>query len=114
MCRTPDLAPLSDEFMGDIYDEIEVNEIKMEGAPESSLDTTTPTTATESPTPLRRKKRRNSISDMFSPKTSDLTTEEQKQSFAELGQKMFDVQQRGIKGCPKKVQLGELTSLQGV
>ena len=28
------------------------------------------------------------------------------QSFAELGQKMFDVQQRGIKGCPKKVQLG--------
>ena len=32
--------------------------------------------------------------------------EEQKKGFEELGQKMYDCQQRGIKGAPKKVQVG--------
>eukprot|EP01052_Picozoa_sp_SAG31_P086605 SAG31_NODE_47301_length_251_cov_0.513158_1_plen_43_part_01 len=32
--------------------------------------------------------------------------EQQKATFAELGQKMYGVQQRGIKGAPKKIQLG--------
>ena len=31
--------------------------------------------------------------------------EEQKKGFEELGQKMYDCQQRGIKGAPKKVQV---------
>ena len=35
-----------------------------------------------------------------------LSVEEQKKGFEELGQKMYDCQQRGIKGAPKKVQVG--------
>ena len=65
--RTPDLAPLSEEFMSQLYDEIVVNEIKIEGGAEE-LE------AAASPQPPRSparpgleggRQRRRSLSDMF-------------------------------------------------
>ena len=113
--RTPDLAPLTDDFFSELYDEILVNEIKMEGAEDpvataaASAATVSPRSSTPKGTPKGgQRKRRGSLSDMFAPGADGkaLSVADQKQSFKELGQKMFDVQQRGIKGCPKKVQLG--------
>ena len=135
--------------MSQLYDEIVVNEIKIEGGAEE-LE------AASSPQPPRSparpgleggRQRRRSLSDMFdtAPVRSRasahgdgapvccsvfgpqplpcrllagleaavtrvsmqvLSVEEQKKGFEELGQKMYDCQQRGIKGAPKKVQVG--------
>ena len=50
--RTPDLAPLTDDFFSELYDEILVNEIKMEGA-EDPVATAAASAATVSPSVMR-------------------------------------------------------------
>ena len=100
--RTPDLAPLSEAFMSQLYDEIVVNEIKMD----STADDLVAAQAEEKKIQqLGGNGRRRSLSDMFDI-APVVTVEEQKKAFEDLGQKMYDVQQRGIKGAPKKVQIG--------
>ena len=72
--RTPDLAPLTDDFFSELYDEILVNEIKMEGAEDpvataaASAATVSPRSSTPKGTPKGgQRKRRGSLSDMFAP-----------------------------------------------
>jgi brefeldin A-inhibited guanine nucleotide-exchange protein len=85
--RTPDLANLDDAFMSGLYDEIIVNEIKMEGLEDPVAGAASPGAGDP-----KKRPRRRSISDMFSD-LPPAAAAEQKEAFAELGQKMFDVQQ---------------------
>lgn len=91
--------------MSGLYDEIVVNEIKLENEANDLV------AAQEQASPAKRpgldggRQRRRSLSDMFDV-VPVATIEEQKSAFESLGQKMYDAQQRGIKGAPKKVQVG--------
>jgi Sec7-like guanine-nucleotide exchange factor len=55
--RTPDLAPLTDEFFSGLYDEILVNEIKMEGAVDPVAAASSPKAADEKAESLGRTRR---------------------------------------------------------
>ena len=89
--------------------QIVVNEIKLEGM---EGPTVAAAPAGGGATPGSTRGRRRSISDMFSAPAAADPAVEQKATFAELGQKMYDVQQRGIKGAPKKIQVG-VTQVRG-
>lgn len=120
--------------MSGLYDEIVVNEIKIEnGAADLVNEQDKAASTPKRPGLEGGRQRRRSLSDMFDV-APIATIEEQKSAFEELGlftaslsalnhidpitslssdavvvrigQKMFDVQQRGVKGAPKKVQVG--------
>ena len=90
--------------MSGLYDEIVVNEIKIENDADELVQAQDKA-STPRPGLEGGRQRRRSLSDMFDV-APVATIEEQKSAFEELGQKMYDAQQRGIKGAPKKVQVG--------
>lgn len=82
--RTPDLANLSDMFMGGVYDEIVQKEIEIDAGEMPDVET-----------PKKAK------AVVESPRVINVAP-----SFDIIGQKMFDVQQKGINGAPKRVKVG--------
>jgi len=83
--RTPDLATLSDMFMGGVYDEIVQQEIEIDVGEEAA--------AAMGKTKAVK----------VAAKDGDLNVAP---SFDIIGQKMYEVQQKGIAGAPKRVNVG--------
>lgn len=79
--RTPDLANLSDMFMGGVYDEIVQKEIEIDDGTEVEAPKKTDASA--------------------SPRVVNTAP-----SFDIIGQRMYEVQQKGIAKAPKRVKIG--------
>jgi hypothetical protein len=82
--RTPDLANLSDMFMGGVYDEIVQKEIEIDAGETPDIETP---------------KKAKAVAE--SPRVINVAP-----SFDIIGQKMYDVQQKNIPGAPKRVKVG--------
>lgn len=82
--RTPDLANLTDMFMGGVYDEIVQKEIEIDAGDQPQIETP---------------KKGKAVAD--SPRVINVAP-----SFDIIGQRMYDVQQKNIPGAPKRVKVG--------